>query len=155
MYAIGRNPYFVKVCDFAALIACYAGLRGRVRLRADVGHTALYISPLTKKIMLEGNSYDLLANLSKRVELVLRQYGTLAIKNGDYWMHGIDLTVPSVDVLVFQTINLNPDLVSECAGLLDEYPEDFRLRLIEGGKDGKPLVPLGGLKLNRYGGEPI
>jgi hypothetical protein len=105
--------------------------------------------------MYEGNLNDLLSGLSERVELLLRQHGTLDMKNGDYWMYGIDLTIPSVDVLVFQTINLTPDLVSDCAGLLDEYSEDFRLRFIEGGKDGKPLVPLGGLKLNRYGGEPI
>jgi hypothetical protein len=105
--------------------------------------------------MHEGNSNDLLSGLSGKVELLLRQHGTLAMKNGDYWIYGIDLTIPSVDVLVFQTINLTPDLVADCADLLDEYPEDFRLRFIEGGKDGKPLVPLGGLQLNRYGGEPI
>jgi hypothetical protein len=104
---------------------------------------------------MKANSNDLLSGFSERVELLLRQHGKMDMKNGDYWMYGIDLTVPSVDVLVFQTINLTPDLVSDCAGLLDEYPEDFRLRFIEGGKDGKPLMPLGGLKLNRYGGEPI
>jgi hypothetical protein len=105
--------------------------------------------------MHEDNSNDLLTGLAEKVELLLRQHGTLASMNGDYWMYGTDLTVPSVDVLVFQTINLTPDLVADCACLLDEFPEDFRLRFIEGGKDGKPLVPLGGLKLNRYGGEPI
>ena len=104
--------------------------------------------------MHEGNSNYLLTDLAGKVERSLRQHGTLAL-NGDYWMHGIDLTVSSVDVLVFQTINLTSDLVADCASLLDEYPENFRLRFIESGNDGKPLVPLGGLKLNRYGGEPI
>jgi hypothetical protein len=105
--------------------------------------------------MYEGNSNDLWSGLCEKVELLLRKHGTLATKNGDYWISGVDLTVPSVDVLVFQTINLSPDLVADCADLLAEYPEDFRLRFIEGGKDEKLLVPLGGLQLNRYGGEPI
>jgi hypothetical protein len=75
--------------------------------------------------MYEGNLNDLLSGLSERVELLLRQHGTLDMKNGDYWMYGIDLTIPSVDVLVFQTINLTPDLVSDCAGLLDNIPKIF------------------------------
>lgn len=105
--------------------------------------------------MHEGNSEGLLTGLAEKVEILLRQHGTLALTSGDYWMKGIDLTVPSVDVLVFQTINLTPDLVAGCANLLDEYPEDFRLRFLESGKNGKPLVPMGGLQLDRYGGEPI
>jgi hypothetical protein len=34
--------------------------------------------------MHEGNSNDLLSGLSGKVELLLRQHGTLAMKNGDY-----------------------------------------------------------------------
>lgn len=106
--------------------------------------------------MHEGSaSYDRLVDLAEKVRVLLGEAGTLALKNGDYWVLGTNATIPSVDVLIFQTMNFTPDLLAECANLLDEYPEDFRLRFIEGGSDGKPLAPLGGLMLNRYGGEPI
>ena len=98
---------------------------------------------------------DLLENLAEKVKVLLARFGTLSLKNGDYWLGGVDVTTPSVDVLVFQKVNFTPDLLADCASLLDDYPANFRIRFIEVGKDGKPLEPLGGLNLNRFGAERI
>lgn len=98
---------------------------------------------------------NLLNGLAENMKILLARFGIVNLKNGDYWVSKIDLTIPSVDVLVFQKENFTPDLLADCASLLDDYPENFRIRFIEAGKDGKPLEPLGGIKLNRFGAERI
>jgi len=94
-----------------------------------------------------------LERLANDVKILLSRFGTLSLRNGDYWVSGIDLSIPSADVLVFQKENFTPDLVAEASSLLDAYPENFRIRFIEAGTDGKPLDPLGGMSLYRYGWE--
>lgn len=98
---------------------------------------------------------ELLERLAAGVGSVLAQFGTLSLDNGDFWVSGTNASVPSVDVLVFQKVNFTPDLLAECASLLDDYPENFRIRFIEAGADGKPLEPAGGIKLYRYGWEEL
>lgn len=98
---------------------------------------------------------ELLEKLTDSLKALLTQFGTLSLENGDYWLSGLDLSIPSAEVLVFQRQNFVADLLAESAALLDDYPESFRIRFIEAGIDGTPLDPLGGISLYRYGWETI
>lgn len=98
---------------------------------------------------------DLLRELADEVARVLSVFGTLSLDAGDYWMGRINLSIPSVEVLIFQTENFVPDILMECSTLLDAFPEDFRIRFIEAERGGEPLKPLSGMSLNRYGAETI
>jgi hypothetical protein len=98
---------------------------------------------------------DLLCELADEVSRLLSTFGTSSSGAGDYRVDGTDLSIPSVEVLIFQTDDCTADVLMACSTLLDAYPENFRIRFIEAAKNGKPLEPLGGLSVNRYGPEII
>lgn len=98
---------------------------------------------------------SLFLKLASDLEYLLSRFGTLSNKGGDYWVAGVKLPLLAVEVIVFAKVNFTADLLAACSTLLDSYPEEFRIRFIEGGGDGMPLEPLGGLELNRYGYDVI
>ena len=96
-----------------------------------------------------------LKKLAGELESLLSNVGVVSLSKGDFWLDGINVNIPSVEILIFQRINFTPEVAIGCSNLLSNYPESFRIRFVEAGADGRPLSPFGGLQITRYGPEPI